>query len=117
MQSDVEQAAAERDAHWVGKSLRCCVVAGLLASIGVLPWLAYSFLAPKDAAGEMERYMWAYLFYVGGMPLLIVAGVFYITSVVYAILVGRRRLVVWWWLTASVAILVGWGIFAIRYLD
>jgi hypothetical protein len=117
MLSEQHTASIDRDARWVGQSFWSCAVAGLLAGVGVLPWMGYSFLASQDKEHEMERYVWAWLFYASGLPLLVISGVFYVRSLVYAMLVVRRRPVVWWWMVVSVVVLASWGVFAMNYLD
>jgi hypothetical protein len=107
---------AARDARWVRQSFRTFAVALLLAGIGVLPWVAYSFLPSPGDDGELERRTWAWLFYVSGVPLLLISGVFYVTSLVYGVRVMRRRPVVWSWFTASLIVLVAWGVFALMFL-
>jgi hypothetical protein len=144
---DMEQAA--RDARRVCGSWRACLIALVLAAIGVAPWFAYSFVpelfvaddradyerAVKHwiAAGrppdlqpgrpaslddyEYQRLAWAWLFYASGVPLLIIAGVFYVMSLVQGIAVLRRRPVVGSWLAASCVLVVAFCVFAWFYLE
>jgi hypothetical protein len=104
------------DAVRVRRSFRAFVVSLLLAAIGVAPWVANTYLPPPGDEGEHQRLAWAWLFYISGVPLLIIAGVFNVTSFVYGCMAIWRRPVVVWWLVASVVVLAAWSYFAIEVL-
>jgi hypothetical protein len=107
---------ADRDARYVRRSWHTFVAALVLAGIGVLPWLAYCFVPPPGVKGDMARLSWAWLFYISGVPLLLISGVFYVTSLVYGFAVVQRRPVVWTWVVLSLVVLTAWCVFALNVL-
>jgi hypothetical protein len=115
MTSGQEMEPTARDNQRVRQSFRACLVAFVLAGIAVAPWVAHDFLLESGEDGKHDGLVW--LFYISGVPLLLIAGVYYVESLVYGFRVIGRRPVVWLWFVASWVLLVAWGVFALMFLD
>jgi hypothetical protein len=115
MTSGQEMEPTARDDQRVRQSFRACLVAFALAGIAVAPWVAHDLLSESGDDGKYDGLAW--LFYFSGVPLLLIAGVFYGVSVVYGSLVIGRRPVVWLWFVGSWLLLFLWGVFAIVFLE